>query len=107
MDLETQDEQVHCWTDSMCVLYWIHNNRLWKQFVNHRVQEIHKLTDKHIWRHCPGVMNLADLPSRGMNASELTNSRLWWHGPAFLQLPREMWPIDELITSNDTINRER
>ena len=58
----------------MCVLYWIHNNRPWKQFVNHRVQEVHKLTDKHVWRHCPGIMNPVDLPSRGMNASELTNS---------------------------------
>ena len=57
--------RVHC---STCVLYWIQSNNPWIQFVSHQVQEIHKLTDKCIWRHCPGIINPADLPSHGITA---------------------------------------
>lgn len=74
------------WTDSMSVLWWIQNNKLWKQFVHHRIQDIRRLTENNRWRHCPGILNPADIPSRGVSASELTNSRMWWEGPAFLQL---------------------
>ena len=97
---------IHCWTDSTCVLYWIQNNKPWKQFVSHRVQEIHKLTDKCIWRHCPGVMNPADLPSRGITALELVSSRLWWHGPAFLQLTNDKWPSHESVSFDSSISCE-
>ena len=49
------NRSVHCWTDSTCVLYWIQNNNPWIQFVSHRVQEIHKLTDVYLetlpWSH--------------------------------------------------------
>ena len=68
------DVETHYWTDSMSVLCWIQNNKPWKQFVHHRIQDIRRLTDNHSWRHCPGILNPADLPSRGVNASELINS---------------------------------
>ena len=42
--------------------------------------------------HCPTDGNPADLPSRGMNASELSASDEWWSGPNFLTLPEEQWP---------------
>ena len=53
--------QVYCWTDSMTVLCWIKNHRQWKQYVQIRVKEIHKLVDKDNWRFCPGTMNPADI----------------------------------------------
>jgi len=99
-------ERIYCWTDSTCVLYWIQNNKPWKQFVSHRVREIHQSTDKSIWRHCPGVMNPADLPSRGITALELVNSRLWWHGPAFLQLTSDKWPTHESLTFDSSVSCE-
>ena len=68
------DVETHYWTDSMSVLFWIQKNKPWKQFVHHRIQEIRRLTNNHCRRHCPGVLNPADLPSWGVNASELTNS---------------------------------
>ena len=42
------------WVDSTAVLYWIRNERPWKQYVNSCLQEIHSLTCKQDWRHCPG-----------------------------------------------------
>ena len=56
----------------MTTLCWIRNERPWKQYVQHRVDEIRKLTSKNDWRHCPGKQNPADLPSRGVNAKELS-----------------------------------
>jgi len=35
---------VHLWVDSMVVLYWIHNKRAWKQYVQNHVEEIRGLT---------------------------------------------------------------
>ena len=77
-------EQVtcHCWTDSMVALAWIQGDPIrWKTFVANRVSEIQKLTDRNLWRHCPGVANPADHMTRGLSASELMTSQNWLHGP--------------------------
>ena len=68
--------QIMCfyWVDSMAVLYWIKNKKPWKQYVAHRIKEIHQLTDKNQWYHCPGILNPADLPSRDTTAEELAQS---------------------------------
>ena len=100
------DVDTHYWTDSMSVLFWIQSNKPWKQVVHHRVQAIRRLTDNYRWRHCPGVLNPADLPSRGVNASELTNSRMWWEGPAFLQLPPDKWPQQHTVKSDTYAEEE-
>ena len=63
--------EVILWTDSFTTLCWIKNNKAWKQHVQHRVNEIRELTNKHQWRHCPGELNPADLPSRGCSVQEL------------------------------------
>lgn len=34
------------WSDSMTALCWIKNERIWKQYVQHRVEEIRSLTSK-------------------------------------------------------------
>ena len=52
------------WVDSMSVLFWIRNQKPWKQYVTSRVREIWQLTSREQWRHCPGPLNPADLPSR-------------------------------------------
>lgn len=62
---------VTLWTDSFTTLCWIKNNKAWKQYVQHRVNEIRELTSKHQWRYCPGEVNPADLPSRGCSIQEL------------------------------------
>ena len=89
------------WTDSMTVIYWIQNSKPWKQYVSHRVNEVHQLTNRNHWRHCPGVLNPADLPSRRITGKELTSSSMWWNGPAFLQLDEEKWPLSDKYSDMD------
>ena len=66
---------------------WIKHDRVWKQYVSNRVEEIKLLTDREDWRHCPGSENPADIPSRGLSSPELAASKLWWNGLPFLLLP--------------------
>jgi hypothetical protein len=75
----------------MTVLYWIKNIKPWKQYVMTRVREIRESSPPHSWRHCPGVQNPADLPSRGMNADDLVNEERWWKGPSFLYKSESEW----------------
>jgi hypothetical protein len=90
------DENVVCWTDSLVSLYWIRGEtKEWKQFVQLRVNEIRSLICSSSWRHCPGVDNPADIPTRSIKCSELGQCELWRNGPPWLS--EELQPNDELI----------
>ena len=91
------------WSDSTTALCWIKNERIWKQYIGQRVEEIRRLSPKDLWRHCPGELNPADLPSRGLTAKELSTSTTWWNGPSFLYLPENEWPN---ISQSEQINEE-
>ena len=80
------------WVDSNVALCWIKNERVWKQYVQNRVNEIRKLSSLDDWRFCPGAVNPADLPSRGLNANELIKSEVWMKGPQFLKEDKSKWP---------------
>ena len=56
---------IRYWLDSMTALYWIFNNGEWKQWVQYRVSEILKLTNKENWGHVEGTNNPADIGSEG------------------------------------------
>ncbi|XP_048587639.1 uncharacterized protein LOC125570241 [Nematostella vectensis] len=65
--------------------------------------------DPECWRHFPGVDNLADLLTRGMSSSSLTESELWWKGPKLLSASPASWPSqtrneDEIIATR--VNRK-
>ena len=92
-----QDLQTVYWVDSITTLYWIRNNKPWRQYVEHRVQEIRQLSNKDQWRFCPGSQNPADLPSRGTSGKELAESKVWCNGPEFLTQTEEDWPVNPVI----------
>ena len=98
--------EVVYWVDSMSVLFWIKNEKPWRQYVASRVSEIRQLTCKEQWRHCPGVLNPADLPSRGLTGDKLLKSVLWWEGPTFLQSSESEWPCEMVSTMDDVISKE-
>ena len=73
------------WSDSTTALCWIKNERIWKHYVQNRVENIRSLTHRDSWRHCPRELNPADIPSRGQSAKDLSLNSKWWNGPSFLQ----------------------
>ena len=78
---------IRCYTDSQVALYWVRGkDKEWKPFVQNRVKEIRRNVHPDLWHHCPGVTNLADLPSRGITMMELAASQLWHSGPEWLHL---------------------
>ncbi|GFY26770.1 integrase catalytic domain-containing protein [Trichonephila clavipes] len=63
-------------------------------------------TNPEDWKHIPGILNPADLPSRGCGVVELIAS-LWWEGPSWLNKPREEWPLSEACPDRAIIDSER
>ena len=50
-------------------------------------------------RHCDGVLNPADVVSRGkLSVKELIQCHLWWHGPPFLYVNPVFWP-EKVVSS--------
>lgn len=86
-------EKVILSTDSMICLAWIGKSpHVLKTFVSNRVAAIQELTDSYEWRHISSEENPADKISRGLDAKDIVNCKLWWNGPSFL---REEGPPDE------------
>lgn len=87
-DLDVPDSvPIHGWTDSTATLGWIKTPGLLSSlpvFVRNRVSELRSLLPESEWMHCPGSLNPADLPSRGISLAKLNDSHLWWHGPSFI-----------------------
>ena len=88
-------------SDSMVTLFWMCGmNHKWKHLVENRVNTIPSFVAPQNWKHCPGEENPADIPSRGMSASELVQSPFWLHGPEWLyrseELQEESTPIQSL-----------
>ncbi|UYV84822.1 hypothetical protein LAZ67_X003634 [Cordylochernes scorpioides] len=105
-DLEFEEIPRFYWTDSTNALCWIQREDNWAAFVKNRVKEIHNLSSPESWRHIPGRLNPADLPSRGCSAESLKETR-WWEGPAWLKVSQEEWPKSTIIPDLEIVYSER
>ena len=94
------------WTDSMVVLAWIKKKEPWNTFVGNRVKEIRELTDTNAWRHIPGDLNPADLPSRSCNWYDLFKQK-WWEGPTWLREDEASWPETTLSCPEEALKECR
>jgi len=96
--------ETYMWTDSAIVLAWIQGPLTkWKTFVGNRVALIQENTAAATWRHVPTNSNPADLISRGIEATALSTSTLWWKGPQWLTQQPSDWPRTVVNTPTDNL----
>ena len=96
--------ETYMWTDSAIVLAWIQGpSTKWKTFVGNRVAMIQENTAAVTWRHVPTNSNPADLISRGIEATALSTSTLWWKGPQWLSQQPSDWPKTVVNTPTDNL----
>ncbi|XP_053391236.1 uncharacterized protein LOC128554048 [Mercenaria mercenaria] len=76
MKQNTSIPQIHLWSDSQIVLYWLQTSKTLRRFVRNR----------------PTKDNPADLLTRGISTSHFKVSNLWFHGPKWLTTP-DSWPV--------------
>ena len=89
-ELETKIDRSYFWTDSTCVLRYIHNEATrFQTFVANRITKIRELSSPSQWRYVDIQSNPADEASRGVSADCLER---WINGPSFLTQPDEKWP---------------
>ena len=69
--LQLNDTPVIIWTDSQIVLYWIHSQKILRQFVSTWVNEINNVLPSACWKFCPTNDNPADLLTRGITSDQL------------------------------------
>nr|CAI5839102.1 unnamed protein product [Callosobruchus analis] len=92
----------------MVELNWIKSSpHQWKVFVADRVSEIQSLIKTEHWHYIATQDNPADSLSRGINAQDIIDNHLWWHGPHFLSLPQHGWAkIKSDIETTNACNLE-
>ncbi|KAL1448249.1 hypothetical protein WDU94_001887 [Cyamophila willieti] len=105
-DYKLQEVRAIFWTDATTVLAWIKKHEPWNTFVMNRVKEIRLLSEYCEWRHVPGTMNPADIPSRGSTLKQLIQCT-WWEGPEWLKRTPDSWPQQEGDADETEVNKER
>ena len=100
--------EVHAWTDSITVWHWLQKPALsWTTWVANRVSVIEDISSRLniTWRHCPGCLNPAHLPSRGSKMSSVME-RQWWQEPMSTADKRK-WPKTCAAWDDEVLSRVR
>ena len=91
------------WTDSTIVLSWLRKPPCcWSTFVANRVSIINQCCAQSNWFHVDTHSNPADLATRGVLPSDLSDKDLWWHGPKWLSNQRSEWPFSNADDNLET-----
>ena len=86
-ELDHKPDALRFYCDSKVVLGYIHNSsERFFVYVHNRVHRIRRTTSPQQWHYVPTDQNPADLATRSVPASQLTNS-MWFTGPEFLHKP--------------------
>lgn len=94
-------DSIHFWTDSTTVLRWLPKSTdHLKTFESLRSQK-KTIQNGYKWKWTPGKDNPADLASRGVPPSELSEAELWWKGPFWFSLDESEWPIQSIPSKSD------
>ncbi|KAL1446606.1 hypothetical protein WDU94_015601 [Cyamophila willieti] len=91
--------KVFLWSDSTCVLHWIHTRKILPVFVKNRVNEIRSGEIDTNFKYIRTHQNPADL-CRGQSGKQLKDNKLWWHGPEFLCKADTDWPSENIDFGN-------
>ena len=92
--LNLATSKIQFFTDSMDVLYWIKSKKLHKPFVENRLRVIRSHSEPSQWSHVPGILNPADLGTRGLSLSQLRDCKLWWEGPNLSEIAQASTSAD-------------
>ena len=85
--------QARFWSHSMNVLHWIRGKgKQYRAFVANRIGEIQEQSNPEQWHYVESKENPADLCSRGLGVTRLSESTLWWRGSDFLSKHESEWP---------------
>lgn len=88
-ELDHKPDEVKFFCDSKVVLGYIHNqSKRFFVYVHNRVHRIRQTTSPQQWHYVPTAENPADLATRSVPASQLTDT-MWFTGPDFLRKPRQ------------------
>ena len=63
---------------------------------------IHASTNLEQWRYVPTKQNPADLLTRGLSVSTLSEQERWWKGPSFLKQDSSEWPPTRIEHKRET-----
>uniref|UniRef100_A0A914Y2H1 Integrase catalytic domain-containing protein n=1 Tax=Panagrolaimus superbus TaxID=310955 RepID=A0A914Y2H1_9BILA len=91
-ELPIELTRIILWTDSSCTVGWLASTAKFGRYIDNRLSHIRERAT--IVKHVRTDENPADLGSRGCHFPELAANKKWWHGPGFLQLPEEKWPLE-------------
>ncbi|XP_066924368.1 uncharacterized protein [Clytia hemisphaerica] len=86
-------EKIYAWIDSTVAYCWLKNeNKVYKQFVQNRVNEIRGKSKTFVWKLIDTLQNSADDVTRGLLLSQIVQNKKWLNGPEFLSFSKEHWP---------------
>ena len=91
--LAVPTSNLHAYTDSTIVLYWIHgSSQRFKTSEANRIGEIQEHVPPEKWQHINGEEHPAHAGSRGILPGEILNHKLWWNGPEWIKEDPSDWP---------------